>query len=285
MFWQNFSDFLFNFFHIFLILSRFWTHTNDCKFLGNNLFLDIKFWHVQNFLFFCHWVLVSVGNNLSSPHRCSTTPPSSSGMLAWTSCRVSWHPSVPASSMPSWGCWLCLLLGECTERLMRPTYQPTCEALLNLFASLALNVSLPSEIVKFPYHIWKSYYKTIVSTGNFPLKTVKTVRLCNFLPTFPWLITFQTSCQPSLDQSPSRHCRRRVLLLSSMVLCAVSQVVLIVSLRLLPTASWAMYCAIFALMGYITMYAIGLGPIPFMIATGGHSWYLSATSIMKSMSS
>ncbi|XP_050736522.1 solute carrier family 2, facilitated glucose transporter member 1-like [Eriocheir sinensis] len=64
-----------------------------------------------------------------------------------------------------------------------------------------------------------------------------------------------------------RHCRRRVLLLTSMVLCAVCQAMLIVALWFLPTAPWASYCAIFALMAYITMYAIGLGPIPFMLPT------------------
>lgn len=56
-----------------------------------------------------------------------------------------------------------------------------------------------------------------------------------------------------------------------MVLCALCQAVLIVALWFLPTVSWASYCAIVALMGYVTVYGIGLGPIPFMIATGRHS--------------
>ncbi|XP_045123524.1 solute carrier family 2, facilitated glucose transporter member 5-like isoform X2 [Portunus trituberculatus] len=64
-----------------------------------------------------------------------------------------------------------------------------------------------------------------------------------------------------------RHCRRRVLLLSSMVLCVLCQSVLVGALWFLPSYSWASYVAIFSLLAYVLVFGIGLGPIPFMIAT------------------
>ncbi|KAG0715900.1 Solute carrier family 2, facilitated glucose transporter member 3 [Chionoecetes opilio] len=64
-----------------------------------------------------------------------------------------------------------------------------------------------------------------------------------------------------------RHCRRRMLLLTSMLLCVLSQCVLVGALWYLPVYTWASYIAICSLMSYVVAYGIGLGPIPFMLAT------------------
>lgn len=64
-----------------------------------------------------------------------------------------------------------------------------------------------------------------------------------------------------------KHCRRRVLLLTSLVLCILCQCVLVGALWFLPSYSWASYVAIFSLLGYVLAFGSGLGPIPFMIAT------------------
>ncbi|KAG7173755.1 Solute carrier family 2 facilitated glucose transporter member 5-like [Homarus americanus] len=62
-------------------------------------------------------------------------------------------------------------------------------------------------------------------------------------------------------------CSRRVLLLTSVALCCVCQIVLMAALSLIPTSSYAPYVAIVALMSYVLVYGMGLGPVPFMIAT------------------
>ncbi|XP_071547980.1 solute carrier family 2, facilitated glucose transporter member 3-like isoform X3 [Panulirus ornatus] len=64
-----------------------------------------------------------------------------------------------------------------------------------------------------------------------------------------------------------KHCKRRVLLLTSVALCILCQVVLMVALRLIPMSSYAPYVAIAALIFYVLVYGMGLGPVPFMIAT------------------
>ncbi|XP_063869011.1 solute carrier family 2, facilitated glucose transporter member 3-like isoform X1 [Scylla paramamosain] len=64
-----------------------------------------------------------------------------------------------------------------------------------------------------------------------------------------------------------KHCRRRVLLLTSIVLCVLCQSVLVGALWFLPSYSWASYVAIFSLLAYVLVFGIGLGPIPYMIAT------------------
>lgn len=64
-----------------------------------------------------------------------------------------------------------------------------------------------------------------------------------------------------------RYSRRRVLLLTSIALCICCQAVLMTSLKLIPVSSFASYAAIAALMSFVLVYHLGIGPIPYMIAT------------------
>ncbi|XP_045585050.2 solute carrier family 2, facilitated glucose transporter member 1 [Procambarus clarkii] len=64
-----------------------------------------------------------------------------------------------------------------------------------------------------------------------------------------------------------KYFHRRVLLLTSVALCSLCQIVLMVSLNLIPTSPCAPFVAIVALMSYVLVYGMGLGPVPYMIAT------------------
>ncbi|XP_042891108.1 solute carrier family 2, facilitated glucose transporter member 1-like [Penaeus japonicus] len=76
------------------------------------------------------------------------------------------------------------------------------------------------------------------------------------------------NCIMALAAAPLiKYCRRRVLLMTSIVLCIVCQVGLMISLKLIGTYHSASFVAIGALMSYVLFYGMGLGPVPFMIAT------------------
>ncbi|XP_053647118.2 solute carrier family 2, facilitated glucose transporter member 5 isoform X2 [Cherax quadricarinatus] len=64
-----------------------------------------------------------------------------------------------------------------------------------------------------------------------------------------------------------KYCRRRVLLLTSVALCTFCQIVLMVALKLISTSPYAPFVAIAALLSFVLVYGMGLGPVPFMIAT------------------
>ncbi|KAK3871692.1 hypothetical protein Pcinc_023179 [Petrolisthes cinctipes] len=64
-----------------------------------------------------------------------------------------------------------------------------------------------------------------------------------------------------------KFCRRRVLLLVSVIVCVLCQAALILSLHLTPSHAGAPYVAIVALVCYVMGYGIGLGPVPYMVAT------------------
>ncbi|XP_064103535.1 solute carrier family 2, facilitated glucose transporter member 4-like isoform X2 [Macrobrachium nipponense] len=64
-----------------------------------------------------------------------------------------------------------------------------------------------------------------------------------------------------------RYTRRRVLLIYSAALCVIAQGILMTSLALIPTISFASYVSIVALLSFVLVYNLGIGPVPFMIAT------------------
>ncbi|XP_047491767.1 solute carrier family 2, facilitated glucose transporter member 3-like [Penaeus chinensis] len=76
------------------------------------------------------------------------------------------------------------------------------------------------------------------------------------------------NCIMALAAAPLiKYCRRRVLLMTSIVLCIICQIGLMISLHLISEYQSASFVAIGALMAYVLFYGMGLGPIPFMIAT------------------
>lgn len=76
------------------------------------------------------------------------------------------------------------------------------------------------------------------------------------------------NCIMALAAAPLiKYCRRRVLLMTSIVLCIVCQIGLMISLQLISEHRSASFVAIGALMAYVLFYGMGLGPVPFMIAT------------------
>ncbi|XP_068221448.1 solute carrier family 2, facilitated glucose transporter member 5-like [Palaemon carinicauda] len=64
-----------------------------------------------------------------------------------------------------------------------------------------------------------------------------------------------------------RYTRRRALLLNSAALCVVAQGILMASLALIPSVSAASYISIIAMLSFVFAYNLGIGPVPFMIAT------------------
>ncbi|XP_076064255.1 solute carrier family 2, facilitated glucose transporter member 1-like [Oratosquilla oratoria] len=62
-------------------------------------------------------------------------------------------------------------------------------------------------------------------------------------------------------------CRRRVLFLTSIALSMLSQVVLVISLVLMPHFDGAGIMSMMAMMAYVLAYGFGLGPVPYMVGT------------------